>query len=36
MVRIFFILKAQGLLHIDFLFDRTVQESTLDVYVKKA
>jgi hypothetical protein len=35
MVRVFFIFKAQRLFHIDFLFDRYVQESTLDVHLIK-
>jgi hypothetical protein len=35
MVRIFFIFKAQRLFHIDFLFDRSIEEDTLDVYLIK-
>jgi hypothetical protein len=35
MVRIFFIFKARRLFHIDFLFDRSIQEGTLDVYLIK-
>jgi hypothetical protein len=35
MVRIFFIFKAQWLFHIDFLFDRSIQESTLDIHLIK-
>jgi hypothetical protein len=35
MVRIFFIFKVQMLFHIDFLFDRSVEEDTLDVYLIK-
>jgi hypothetical protein len=35
MVRIFFIFKAQRLLHIDFFFNRSVQESTPDIHLIK-
>jgi hypothetical protein len=35
MVRIFFIFKARRLLHIDFFFYRSVQESTLDGHLLK-
>jgi hypothetical protein len=33
MIRIFFIFKSQRLFHIDFLFDGTVQEGTLDIHL---
>jgi hypothetical protein len=35
MVRIFFIFKIQRLFHIDFLFDRSVQEITLNIHLIK-
>jgi hypothetical protein len=35
MVRIFFIFKAQRLFYIDFLFDRSIQEDTLDIHLIK-
>jgi hypothetical protein len=35
MIKIFFIFKARRLLHIDFFFDGSVQESTLDVHLIK-
>jgi hypothetical protein len=35
MVRTFFIFKAWRLFHIDFLFDRSIQEGTLDVHLIK-
>jgi hypothetical protein len=35
MVRIFFIFKAQRLFDIDFFFDRSIQEGTLDVHLIK-
>jgi hypothetical protein len=33
--RIFFIFKARRLFHIDFFFDRSIQEGTLDVHLIK-
>jgi hypothetical protein len=35
MIRILFIFKARRFFHIDFLFDRSVQEGTLDVHLIK-
>jgi hypothetical protein len=35
MVRIFIIFKIRRLFHIDFLFDRSVQEISLDVHLIK-